>query len=905
MKKASLLRAFSCKLSGVTFAEVFFTIRNSTRAFARAPVLSLALLFTIALGVGSNASVYGFVEGLTHPGSSFESADRMVSIFKQNRYGEAGPLSRNEYHSLGQQVDAFDWIEAARITPSDIMMGDHSEIAIVAAVMPKLAAVLKVPLGNGVVLSYRMWQSAFGGRTDVIKNHIRIDNVDFPITGVAPIQLEGLYRNRPTDIWMPLQAATLQGAGRSGRDLWVFAGLRRAVSPGQAQAAVHLKFGDSGELSVIPFTGTPPRMAQGLSRINRLLNFAAGAVFFIACINVGSLLLGRALRRSGETSLRVALGATRAKLIGELLSDSIVISLAGGTFGVLLAVLSERAMPALLFEQDAERLVFTPHLLPIVTASLLCLSVTVLCGIIPVFATRADRPWTILRRESGSPSKTMERLRTGMAVGQIATCCMLVTCAALLTESLHLALETGAGNRLGDPVLVTVQARAEPEVLGKYFAAIEQRARSLVTLSSLEWAARLPGDQPAWRSFRIQPSSLNLHDVEFDIDWLTPESLESFDTQPTAGRLFSVGDQNRKVAVVDEEAAAELFGRETVGTTIQDQAGVPTEIIGVVKRRSAFPSSKQRPTIYYNYAGPSAAPDRVSRALFHAPVVLPLAHVELNVNVVSRSYFDALGLSLVAGQELPERQLPDQGRVGVINQEAADLYFSGKPLGAGIIDDDGVRTMIIGVVDSHLLGTFQQQEEPTIYFPMWQDTPQRMTLILQAPRWNDHILTDLQRGIQSVPGPNSAPVVMKTLGIQLAQSGLAPLRIATLIVGASLSTALALSFLGLLSVQSDAERQRRRELALHVAFGAQRRHIVFMVFKTAARLALAGTLIGTLVSLALLRVLLHDTASISAPPIWVWLITPLMPTLAVMTAAVLPAYRASTVNPVTIMGDDR
>ena len=334
------MRAFSCKLSGVTFAEVFFhhpqfnqSLRTGSGIVAGSVVHDCAWgrqqCFRVRVRRGTDSPRL-FV---------WISADRIVSIFKQNRYGEAGPLSRNEYHSLGQQVDAFDWIEAARITPSDIMMGDRSEIAIVAAVMPKLAAVLKVPLGNGVVLSYRMWQSDFGGRTDVIENHIRIDNVDFPITGVAPIQLEGLYRNRPTDIWMPLQAATLQGAERSGRDLWVFARLRRTVSPGQAQAAVHLKFGNSGELSVIPFTGTPPRMAQGLSRINRLLNFAAGAVFFIACINVGSLLLGRALRRSGETSLRVALGATRAKLIGELLSDSIVISLAGGLSGMLLAVL--------------------------------------------------------------------------------------------------------------------------------------------------------------------------------------------------------------------------------------------------------------------------------------------------------------------------------------------------------------------------------------------------------------------------------------------------------------------------------------------------------------------------------------------------------------------------------------
>ena len=130
------------------FAEGFVTIRKSTRAFARAPILSLALIFTIALGVGSNASVYGFVQGLTHPGSSLEYADRMVSILKQDRFGGAGRLSRDEYQLLKPRADAFDWIEAVRIAPSDITIGDGSEIVSVAAVMPNLAAALKLPIAE-------------------------------------------------------------------------------------------------------------------------------------------------------------------------------------------------------------------------------------------------------------------------------------------------------------------------------------------------------------------------------------------------------------------------------------------------------------------------------------------------------------------------------------------------------------------------------------------------------------------------------------------------------------------------------------------------------------------------------------------------------------------------------------
>jgi hypothetical protein len=149
------------------------------------PALSLALLFTIALGVGSNASVYGFVQGLTQPSSLLRGADRIVSIFRQGHHREVGPLSGNEYLLLKNRLDVFDWIGAARITPSDIMMSDHSEIAIVAAVTPNLAGVLDLPLGVGVVISHHMWQSEFGGRANIVGGQIRVNNTDFRITGIA------------------------------------------------------------------------------------------------------------------------------------------------------------------------------------------------------------------------------------------------------------------------------------------------------------------------------------------------------------------------------------------------------------------------------------------------------------------------------------------------------------------------------------------------------------------------------------------------------------------------------------------------------------------------------------------------------------------------------------------------
>ena len=158
------------------------------------------------------------------------------------------------------------------------------------------------------------------------------------------------------------------------------------------------------------------------------------------------------------------------------------------------------------------------------------------------------------------------------------------------------------------------------------------------------------------------------------------------------------------------------------------------------------------PTIYYNDVDGTGPQRPVTPGNFRVPVQSELTTAELDMNVVSPSYFNAMELSLVAGQEFTDHQMPGECRVGVINQEAADLYFGGKPAGAAVIDDQGVRTAIIGIVRAKLLGAFQQQAQPAIYFPMWQDCLPRMTLILGARQASGSMLADLRRRIELVPG---------------------------------------------------------------------------------------------------------------------------------------------------------
>jgi ABC-type antimicrobial peptide transport system permease subunit len=853
----------------------------------------VALLVTIALGIGSNVSVYAFIRGLSKSSNPLTSAGGVVSIFRQHANRAASPLSYQEYLLLKNNSKAFEWIGAARVSPGTIATVGQSAIGSVAAVTSHLAGVLNLSLENGVVISHRMWQSEFGAKTDVRGEQIRFNGVKARVSGVAPDWLEGLYRDRAVDLWMPLPETSLQEIDNS-RNFWILARLRPGVSAGQVQ---------TGEIIVLPYTGMTPEMAEGLSRISTLLGIGAGVVFFIACANVFSFLLGRAFARSHETSLRVALGAGRRQLARELFWDSVVISVSGGALGLLLAVWTAHVVPALLFEEDAGRLVFAPDLSSIVTASIALAGITIVCGLMPVFLTSDDHPAIILRQESTGPSKAMARLRSGLIVAQMASCCVLVISTAFLFDALRAALRTSVGRRPGDLVLITVQA--QPATGIRYFQQVEQAARSIAGVSGIAWTGKIPGNQPAWRSFRIEPEHLPLREIPLNIAWFTARSLNLFTLPPSAGRLFGYGDQACRVAIVNEEAAAELFDRNTVGRTIQDAAGLPVEIIGVVAEKGTHARKESRPMIYYNHADENGpAPDRVASARFHAPARSELATGELDANVVSPGYFGAMGSPLIAGRVFTDRPTSGQCRVGVVNQEAADLYFGGNAVGAAVIDEQGIRTVIIGVVHSRLFGTFQRRAEPAIYFPMSQDAPSRMTLIASARKVNGPILADLRRGIESVPGHGPAPVMIETFATHLAHTALAPLRIASVTIGASATTAILLSILGLFGALSDAARRRRRELAIRIALGAQRWRIIYHVLKEGGRLACAGTLLSMFGSLALWRWLARITPGNNSPALWVWLAAPFVLAVAGLLASVLPARRALIINPLTIMRDE-
>lgn len=888
---------------------VWADFRYSARSLTRTPGLVLTLLLTIALGIGGNASVVGFVRGLVTRDLPLPGIDTVVSLFARDSQNAFGPLSYDGYLSLRAQRDAFDSLGAVRESQNSVDLAGRSSVMSVAAMTPECADLLHLSPGEGVVISHRVWQNELGGRADVRGELIRIDGVQTHAAGVAPEWLEGLYLGSAVDIWMPLQEASLQGIDRRSRIFWALGRLRPGISANRAEAVVNATRSGPDVIAVLLYTGMTPEVAGGMSRIRTLLPAAAGAVFLIACANVATFLLSRASARSHETSVRVALGAGRGQLARQLLSDSVLISVAGGAFGVLLAVWTTHLVPALFFEQDAEQLVFTPDLVGIVAASAACAGITVVCGLVPLFEIRHDRPAAVLQRENTGPSKAMSRLRAGLVVAQMTCCCLLVISTGLLLQGFRTALQTSLGHRLGQSILATFKAPLgfnRPDLGLKYFHDAEQLAMSLPDISGAAWVATLPGSPKVWQSLRVEPPQLPFREVEMDVAAFTPRSLALVTVPPIAGRMFGGADtaQTCTVVIVNEEAAKELFNGDAVGRSIEDPAGQRVVIIGVVATRTvARTAAPSHPTIYY-YAEQIGTPlDRVGPARFRVPVRPGPGRAVLEANVVSASYFDAMGLAPAAGKVFPDDPAPHTCRVGVINQEAAELYFGGNAVGGAVIDGGGHRTEIVGVVHSAVLRASQRRAEPAIYFPMAQDFLPRMTMILDAREANEATLTSVRGRFGAVPGGGPGGPAVTTLEAHLTRTALAPERIATMLMGASAATALTLGVLGLYGAMTDAARQRRREIAVRIALGAQGWRVVGAVLTDGVRLAGAGTIAGMIGSLLVARWLARITPGAGALTLWVWLAGPLVLIGAVAVASVLPARRALSVDPLTIMRD--
>jgi FtsX-like permease family protein/MacB-like protein len=503
----------------------------------------------------------------------------------------------------------------------------------------------------------------------------------------------------------------------------------------------------------------------------------------------------------------------------------------------------------------------------------------------------------------------MSRPRSLLVVAQMCACIVLVVGAALVFQAFRQSLRTVRADRLGDPIVATLDASggyARPEAGQDYFLRAEQALLRVPGVNATAWAGTLPGARPSSATLRFEPRPIGWRDVS--VDAMIPEGRDLLAFTLKGGRMFRGGDGRLacRVALVNEAMAARYFEGNAVGRSMRSAAGRRIDIVGVVDPPPRWHQSDD-PTIYFYETQEPATPSRdVKTARLAIGIRDAAAHEalsEIDVNVTSPPYFDAVGATLSAGRTFSTSAEPDGCDVAMVNLETAATYFGGDAVGGAVIDRDGNRTEIVGVVDAGALRVTGRRPEPTVYYPMRQRFIPRMTLIGGTQRASPELIAAISRELRGVPGGARDPIVL-TLDEHNARTSLGPERIATLLVGTCAVIALSLAVLGVYGVMSDAVLQKKRDIALRLALGAGASAIVAGVVREGLRIAATGAAAGLAAAWLLVQFLRHRNAALHAPEAWTWLACPLVLLAIVAVASVLPARWALAVDPLTITRDE-
>ena len=867
------------------------------------------LLLTIAIGVGGNAMVYGFIRGSLSRASTVIPPKGLVSIFQHDPEGGFTPLSADELETVAGRSPLFEFAGGLREDHDEISFNGVSSSALVGAATPGLLPALRVnraraPIGE-VLVSHRLWVDVFGGPKAFVGQPLLVNGRPYRIAGVMPEQLDGLYDGRPIDVWMPTDMSSLTEVERTGRVFWTVARLRDGVTRELAERDVISVLGDHSGALVVNYTGVEPQVAGGLSRISVALPAASLIVFLIACANLATFLLSRAVSRSHETSVRVAIGATRRRIARQLLMDALLVAIAGAAAGATLSLWASRLVPALFFSEDAGHLLFAPGAVAVLASCVVCAAITVLCGLLPLTEVRDDDPASVLRRESGGLSNRAQRARVVLVIGQMSACCFLLISAGLLMSGFRTALKTSLGNRLGEPVIATMTWSGGFNQHGGdgFYELARQLATGTPGVTSAEWTSALPGGQPSWQPLIVEPKPESATDVSLHADVFPPEPPATLVITPRAGRMFGGRDGRGSCpAVMLNDAAAALIDGDPIGRVVEDSTGKALEIIGVVSViPKVGPHRWDKPTAFYyrEQSAPPLAPGSI--AVFRIPTwTAAPARASLDASIVAPGYFDLIGAKQTTGSGFP-RDVTEAGcRVAIVNSEAEERFFGGHAAGRAFLTPSKQRVAVLGVVRTLPLRVSQSATEPSVFYPMVQHFAPRMTLLIGTSGPTADALGMLRKRLSAVPGQLVPPRIV-TLDQHLSMTSLAAARITSTLFALCALLAVVLSTMGVYGAMSDAVHQRRRELALRAALGAQGWRLMRQVLWEGSRLSAIGALIGAAVAGALERWVIQPMPGAVIWPVWV--AAPILLAVVVLVSAVLPARRAATADPLILMKD--
>ena len=603
-------------------------LRYGFRQLCRSPGFSALAVLCLTLGIGANTAVFSWLEGiLFRPYPLVAHQERLFAV-AATVPGESSPdlLSWPDFLDLRRSCTLCEDSFVSKITGSTLNIGDHAEVIIGSIVSANYFDAIGVHpiLGRGfeagedagkdshpvAVISYQMWRTRFQGDREIIGKTQRLNNVPHTIIGVAPAGFYGTFVGRAMQFWVPVSMQETFSSGgykledRGARWIESYVRLKPGVSQAQAQqqiSAIAARLQNDypatnrgRSIRLWALWQTPFNHAGELLPTLEVMVAVVAFVLLIACANVGNLLLVRAFVRRHEMSVRLAIGASRVRLLKQLLTEGLLLSALGTAGGFLTAYCCRHLLVMLLPVREGEAM-YLPGAIDARVMAMgagVCLLVTLIVGMIPVFQIRRLDLNGPLKADSHGVVGTRGRgwMRSGLVVFQVGLSFILLVGAALLLESLERVRSTSPGFNTTSVVTTGVSLVAagydvpraktfQDELIG--------RLRALPGVESAAFARVRPLGYAMYSSTPIvvdgyQPSANERPEVEYN--QIGPSYFTTMGIPLSSGREFTRSDDENAppVAIVNRTMVERYWrGQDPIGRRLQVK-GRWARVVGVV-----------------------------------------------------------------------------------------------------------------------------------------------------------------------------------------------------------------------------------------------------------------------------------------------------------------------------------
>jgi len=617
-------------------------IRHAARSIIRMPVLATVVVVSLAIGIGVNAAIFSWIQGLVFkPLPGVRDAASFLLIEPRSDIGSSVGTSWLEYRDLRERLTSFREILAYKMVPltigaspntfrayGQLVSGNYFTALGLDASLGRFLAADEVSRPGSepvVVISQGFWKTRVGGAPDVVGRRIRVNGQDLTVIGVAPPRFQGTVTMIDFDLWIPATMAPVLFTGsreledRASRGYSMMARLRPNATREQAQRDAATAMASLGRLypetngsmsiDLFPFWKTPRGPQQMLVGALAILQGIMLVLLLAVCANTANLILARATARRREVGIRQALGASRWRVVSLLMTESMLLALLGAGLGTFIAAWGTNALRAVPMI-GAFPIRFQTSLDG--TGLAFAIGLGLLCGLIfgaaPALQLSRVNAYSELR--SGPRAAPKGRLRNALMGAQVALAVMVLVAAALFYRSFSETRDMDPGFRREGVLLAAydLSGRNADSTAARLFAArLLEKARALPSVEAAAIATSVPLDIHGLpvRGFELEGRARS--DAGQDLalsNTVTPDYFRMMGIPLRTGRTFAEltdADAPPQSVVNDEFVREYLAGAEPLGRRLTTRGRTYT-IVGVVKTSTydAF-GEKPKPIIYLSY----------------------------------------------------------------------------------------------------------------------------------------------------------------------------------------------------------------------------------------------------------------------------------------------------------------